>query len=1257
MDENLQAMVDRMTIGGGATTEQQVEEVADALSERLRLDLGRPEYSQLANQLIQLSISKRNSQQEDEDGKTSPNSQSAPEVVKVQSTLSSESETSHNNSDSNSFVASNWNQSSRAGKAPSQDQDRSGASQPFHSRSPIRTGTTSAASSPGKRTSRSRSNSRTRVHRKLSATHNNSSVDPPSTAGPHAPPTVARQENMFKTGVFSKTESGSANADASANGFSFGTTNIEKPASLFVPASPRRHEPDRQPGTESPRPAASPRPGLQDKDKAGYAQSPRTRQGVSPRSSSIPVSSFSPGGNRSQLKSQSWDQDDKAARVQTEGSNAANFANFSSWGTDGPEAMSTTPAGDNMFTPPTRPPHASDPAAMKTGETPALHRTGQFKNRRKGGTPPITQNFSFVAHTNGAEVSNMNARVPAGLEQPQFTHGVIPPSTSNGDDLPNNLFSIDTNARPLRRKGGRLRQKKLGKSNSSAVGGAFEVTESVSTSDSDGMEIDPLTPTQSSSVVDKGPSTTFGSQDATFQMGTAGHTRGLKGRMQRRTYPLPQPISKSSSWSQEEDQNRIGEPPRSEVAEMKKKIGMIKEHAKGFYIKGDYCGSIKCYTEAIRELTASSAHSMLRDLLAVLYSNRAAALMMISAFEASSHDCKEGLRWVSQAGENGERFSTDSGPPLRIKLLTRSGRAQLKLGSPIPSAEAFGKAIATAEEALKHSARVHSAGDHAQEKALFEQMITEAALGRSDAARCKELMDKVQKSAEEMRRKDQVSLKEYSDMLRLVRDALSMASGSINLYQANITILSRMKRWRETAAFCERIAAQNSRMGTIFEGDLEMLNPFPVSAPTEHLKHTIFEEAREETLKGAELKLNSKAASEAVFRLPSHMICTYVRALRLEERYPAAEACLAALEVFVKTGNARFPPDALQQEFDWIETEHNKLKRTKTGRERGDELFRNQDYELAAAQYANCLNIDAEGNAENVDGPNAGGRLHAVLHCNRAACLMAMKRHEAALEECSAALRIHSRYMKAMLRRARCYQRLQRHQEAISEYNRWIKLVEEARRTPLDSPAFITPCIFDGPRDVKPNDIKVVQSELEGVYQAKRKAEAAREEASRRQDRQSKFQFGASSSFRGDQSGAHQRREEWRNNQDSSRRWDSFRKQGPRSQFRSQSSDPRARSANSYGTPNNGRRREKSADSPRKHQQTHYQLLGVSTDASEDDIKKAFRKVAMKYHPDKNIGDEKAAQKFQAVNEARDVLIDRQKRAGYDNIMGIRRGY
>jgi len=64
----------------------------------------------------------------------------------------------------------------------------------------------------------------------------------------------------------------------------------------------------------------------------------------------------------------------------------------------------------------------------------------------------------------------------------------------------------------------------------------------------------------------------------------------------------------------------------------------------------------------------------------------------------------------------------------------------------------------------------------------------------------------------------------------------------------------------------------------------------------------------------------------------------------------------------------------------------------------------------------------------------------------------------------------------------------------------------------------------------------------------------------------------------------------------------------------------------------------------------YYQDLGVERSASADDIKRAYRKLAMKYHPDRNPGDKAAEEHFKKINEAYQVLSDPQKRARYDQL-------
>src|SRR6185295_15414593 len=62
----------------------------------------------------------------------------------------------------------------------------------------------------------------------------------------------------------------------------------------------------------------------------------------------------------------------------------------------------------------------------------------------------------------------------------------------------------------------------------------------------------------------------------------------------------------------------------------------------------------------------------------------------------------------------------------------------------------------------------------------------------------------------------------------------------------------------------------------------------------------------------------------------------------------------------------------------------------------------------------------------------------------------------------------------------------------------------------------------------------------------------------------------------------------------------------------------------------------------------YYEVLGLNRDASEDDIKKAYRKLAMKHHPDRNPDNPKAEERFKEAKEAYEILSDARKRGAYD---------
>ena len=63
----------------------------------------------------------------------------------------------------------------------------------------------------------------------------------------------------------------------------------------------------------------------------------------------------------------------------------------------------------------------------------------------------------------------------------------------------------------------------------------------------------------------------------------------------------------------------------------------------------------------------------------------------------------------------------------------------------------------------------------------------------------------------------------------------------------------------------------------------------------------------------------------------------------------------------------------------------------------------------------------------------------------------------------------------------------------------------------------------------------------------------------------------------------------------------------------------------------------------------YYKILGVNSNCTQEEIKKKYKELAMKYHPDRNPGDKNAEEKFKEINEAYEVLRDPEKRSQYDN--------
>jgi len=321
--------------------------------------------------------------------------------------------------------------------------------------------------------------------------------------------------------------------------------------------------------------------------------------------------------------------------------------------------------------------------------------------------------------------------------------------------------------------------------------------------------------------------------------------------------------------------------------------------------------------------------------------------------------------------------------------------------------------------------------------------------------------------------------------------------------------------------------------------------------------------------------------------------------------------------------------ESLRMKFAWLPGEKDKLALTSASKEKGNSLFRDGCYQLAAAEYALCLTIDAEG-------PNAGGRLHAILHCNRAACQMALEKYEEAVTDCKLALMIHPYYMKAMLRLSRCYSCLQRFREGIVQYTQWLELAEKARLSPHDPDLSITACLFDLPKDVSNNEFQKVKKELMNVrkemfkVENKAKSEASHNAHCRREpwysrswENKAKSEASHNSSQWYQEpfgrSDTHRRREQWYSS--SFRRgWDPFpgrtsnregHKSGGGQQQQQRSQSERAGFNGHSGSNFHGQQQSAHGSPGSDASLDHYAVLGIAHNATNLEIKRAYHTVCV----------------------------------------------
>mmetsp|Transcript_6516 Transcript_6516/g.15835 ORF Transcript_6516/g.15835 Transcript_6516/m.15835 type:complete len:1259 (-) Transcript_6516:173-3949(-) len=745
----------------------------------------------------------------------------------------------------------------------------------------------------------------------------------------------------------------------------------------------------------------------------------------------------------------------------------------------------------------------------------------------------------------------------------------------------------------------------------------------------------------------------FNAPAAQFSLGVGGteKTRGKRKESKRRSQnQRGQSANIFGPSNSAFDLNHIQK--EKKLANIRTDITALKDLGKACYVGAKYQECTRLYSQAIEKFRLELfTHVPCKDLLAVLLSNRAAALLMIGAFDSAVEDCRNGILYVTDPRNTNIANDPDSNPCLRPKLYTRMGRAFIKLGKVDDADRAFAEAIESATVIQAFLVRENIAGAYD----ALEQIKTEAVLGQSDAWQLRKTFEKFK----ELERQQSVHPRNNRDRtmecLGLVKVALNTANGCVELHLAKVQLLAELHRWREVCNHCERFAASNVNYDGCLVGDLAFKNPFPCVSVAKYLRANYFGNTRVDDIKGAELFLNTKSAAEAIVRLPISMIQYYLRSLRLNEKYLSAEACIKAVENHIpgiERGRAIANLENKKGQFQWLREEREKFQRTKSARNFADTLFSRGDFLEAAQNYAVVLAIDS-GSMQNA----TGCRLHAILHCNRAACFMALREHRDAMKECTCALRMYPRYLKALLRRARCNKRLERIREAVNDYNHWLEIVRLARES--NSSPILGDSVFDGPHTIEEKEYKGVEDELNRLLKEKAQAEADerarqartsyQEEEDSRKPHWERFQYNGKKSPAHEE--ARRRRENFYSSQNTSRRWDSFKDRTQSS--RQEKPQAQKKKADEYGyksqsSPGGYKSQGSSQGSPRDTND-HYSALGIDRRATSDEIKKAYKKMALKYHPDKNKDNPTAADNFLRIKDAYETLKDANARRKYDS--------
>ncbi|KAH7465479.1 DnaJ-like protein subfamily C member 7 [Phytophthora ramorum] len=237
----------------------------------------------------------------------------------------------------------------------------------------------------------------------------------------------------------------------------------------------------------------------------------------------------------------------------------------------------------------------------------------------------------------------------------------------------------------------------------------------------------------------------------------------------------------------------------------------------------------------------------------------------------------------------------------------------------------------------------------------------------------------------------------------------------------------------------------------------------------------------------------------------------------------------------------------------------------------GNARFKEGEYQEAVRFYSEAVQIDPQ-----------HFEYCAIIYCNRAAAQMGLERYHTAILDCNEALQRKPQYARALLRRARCYVALKMFHEAVKDFDSYLR--EQPNELPTEATA----------------DVRRERNEAKAAIAKAREEAKQREAAKKRAEREQR----------------QRRSHRWEESSwNDSRFHENFRRGTSTS-----SGGNNNNNGSSYGSsrfPSSGAGGRASFMAPKTQRRTHYDVLGIEKAASGEQIKKAYRKLALVYHPDK----------------------------------------